>query len=765
MKVPKRRSCFFKQLLFTKKHKGMEKRLKVKRKLYQGLLLALFTIVIAIVAAKMRTVNRDVLLFSEEYVPMREVFEELTFVPYEEEDWKKLFPGYEEKVLTQEDVRTLAELLGVAEYIDETELGETVTRAQWNTTYETIRKYLDTEELVQQENVMLLEVIAAEDGCVLITNIGDYTASFGADYLEEWQNYAIYISEEQCLGIVGKSQESVRLYNAFQKELTETELTFLYQGAEYTTEVNGLEASGGLVCDLEFQNGILIKKYEKQDTIEGELLSYDEKNIEISGYGKVKHEGKVPVYQTYADVQEKSLSDIVLGNMKVKYVVAGEEVCAILLVEPAQIQNIRVLLLADGKIGREDAYLKVAEDSTVSCGENVNQVPAGTVLHVTDYKLNETGATLCIEPMSDAGTVSLCNADGSEQGNPYYGSMEVRYTSDIGYTIVNEIPLEQYLYAVVPSEMPSSYGIEALKAQAVCARSYAYIQLLKADYASYGAHIDDSTAYQVYNISGRTEQSVQAVNETAGQVMTYHGNVIEAYYFSTSCGYTDTIAVWNQEDDGTYGYLQKTCLNAQDTPSDLSVEENFREYIESPNEGYDASTPFYRWSAKASFAGKEETLSTVLKTRKGIAPQNVIYYNKDGSTQIEEMDAFGKLLAVTVTERSASGSILNLRLQYENGAADVKTEYNIRRVLGAGAEAVTLSDGNEREMTILPSAYCAVIPLEDGSYKIYGGGYGHGLGMSQNGANGLAQQGKNYQEILEFFYRDITLSNMNEKVE
>ncbi len=743
----------------------MERNLKVKKKLYQGLLLALFTIIIAIAAAKIKKDDSNILVFSEEYVPMREVLEELTFVPYEEEDWKKLFPGYQENVLTQEDVRTLAETLGVSEYIDEAETGKNVTRAQWNTIYETMRKYLDTEERVQQETVMLLEVIPAEDGCVLITNAGDYVASFETDYLEEWQNYSLYISEEACLGIAEKSQESVRLYNAFQKELTESELTFLYLGAEYTTAINGLEQSESLVCDLEFQNGCLVKKYEKQDTIEGELLSYDDSNIEISGYGKVVHEGKVPVYQTYGEVQEKSLSDIVLGNMKVKYVVAGEEVCAILLVEPAQIQNIRVLLLEDGAIGRADAYLKVAEDSTVSCGEEKNQVPAGTLLHVTDYRLNETGTTLCIEPVSNTGTVSLCNADGSEQGNPYYGRIEVRHTQDIGYTVVNEIPLEQYLYAVVPSEMPSSYGIEALKAQAVCARSYAYIQLLKADYASYGAHIDDSTSYQVYNVSGRTEQSVQAVDETAGQVMTYHGDVIEAYYFSTSCGYTDTIAVWNQEDDGTYGYLQKTCLNTQDTSRDLTEEADFREYIESPNEGFDADTPFYRWSAPASFTGKEDTLASVLKTRKGIAPQNIIYYNKEGSEQAEEMDSFGKLQAVTVTQRSASGSVLNLRLQYENGAVDVKTEYNIRRVLGVGAGVITLSDGGEREMTILPSAYCAVIPLEDGSYKIYGGGYGHGLGMSQNGANGLAAQGKNYQEILEFFYHDITLSNMNEKVE
>ena len=70
--------------------------------------------------------------------------------------------------------------------------------------------------------------------------------------------------------------------------------------------------------------------------------------------------------------------------------------------------------------------------------------------------------------------------------NGYAGTIEVRSTEN-GYTVVNELPLEEYLYAVVPSEMPSSFSPEALKTQAVCARSYVYMQLMRADLAAYGA--------------------------------------------------------------------------------------------------------------------------------------------------------------------------------------------------------------------------------------------------------------------------------------
>ena len=66
------------------------------------------------------------------------------------------------------------------------------------------------------------------------------------------------------------------------------------------------------------------------------------------------------------------------------------------------------------------------------------------------------------------------------------------------------------------------------------------------------------------------------------------------------------------------------------------------------------------------------------------------------------------------------------------------------------------------ETTLIPSAYVNVVPTEDGDFTVFGGGYGHGLGMSQNGANLLAEQGRNYEEILNTFYKDITITNIYE---
>lgn len=129
------------------------------------------------------------------------------------------------------------------------------------------------------------------------------------------------------------------------------------------------------------------------------------------------------------------------------------------------------------------------------------------------------GKTFIVKPESEDGKIYLCNGNGTAVSNGYAGTIEVRSTEN-GYTVVNELPLEEYLYAVVPSEMPSSFSPEALKTQAVCARSYVYMQLMRADLAAYGAHINDSTSYQVYNKVEKTKESVAAVDATCGQVLT-----------------------------------------------------------------------------------------------------------------------------------------------------------------------------------------------------------------------------------------------------
>lgn len=98
--------------------------------------------------------------------------------------------------------------------------------------------------------------------------------------------------------------------------------------------------------------------------------------------------------------------------------------------------------------------------------------------------------------------------------------------------LVNQIPMEYYLKRVVPSEMPRTYGVEALKAQAVCARTYAYGHSNSYAYPDVKGNMDDTVSFQVYNQGTESAETNEAIRSTAGQILMKDGTVVDALYYS-----------------------------------------------------------------------------------------------------------------------------------------------------------------------------------------------------------------------------------------
>lgn len=711
--------------------------------------------------------NRTKEGYTGKSVSLEEVGEALSFGVYEKTDWDTFFGAYHREKLTGEILSQLLTEFGVKDYIEMEEMRarHVVTREEWNRVYVQILDLLDMNQSVQMRKVLVLDLLVADEGTILVTNEGDYTTGLPLSYFFRWDAYEIYVVAERCLGVAEKYEEELSINNAYMTAYADDTASFLYGGSAYEKEIGalGADVEEG-VCDIVIQKGKICALRMKQDTIQGELLSYDDEMIEIDGYGKVAHVENMPVYQIYGEVMEMSLSDVVLGNMEVTYVTGDNQVCAILIGQTASIEDIRVLLLAeDGTNFRQEVYLKCDTNAALVCGDKTDNLTPDTVAAASDYLSDASTDTLMITPDFTDGKVIVCDADGRAVTNGYHGTMEVRLYAD-GYTLVNEVPFETYLTAVVPSEMPSNYAPEALKAQAVCARSYAYIQLLRGELAEFGAHINDSTSYQVYNKVAATDASKDAVYETTGQMILYGGAPVEAFYFSTSMGYTDTEEVWNVDD--TYGYLKSAYLNTEGSMTDLSEETAFLNYISQPALGYDSDIKYYRWFAEADYSEKTEEINQILLSRHAVSPKNIQFLKVGENTALEKADAvtltgFGKMTGISVQERSRAGSVLTLCVQYEKGSVLVKNEYNIRKVLGSGIQKMVYADSTEStSVTMLPSAFCAITEQEDGTVLLQGGGYGHGLGMSQNAANGMAKTGMNYTEILQYFYKDIKISSI-----
>ena len=516
-----------------------------------------------------------------------------------------------------------------------------------------------------------------------------------------------------------------------------------YREFPVSAKLGGEDGMAGNLADLHMEDGKLVKITMKRDRLSGKVLSVTEDAIEIEGYGEIPLAPNFHVYKVYGDFKVLKASDILVGYNLQEFVAADGKLCAALLEREFDAKTIRVLLMDTGfkSVFHASADLVLGSGADLEYenakGKMVGErLEAGTQLAVgPDSPYLEYGRMIITPDEPEAITIRSIERS---QGTPVYsGSLEIKGTPE-GLVLVNDLFLEDYLTKVVPSEMPPSYEKEALKAQAVCARTYAYRQIQGNTYSQYGAHVDDSTNFQVYNNTSANDKSTQAVKETYGKMLFYEDKPIEAFYFSTSCGRTADAGVWGT-DSGKYPYLR--AVEVKEGGKSLGKEDNdgFESYIKREDViAYDTSYPMFRWQTDL--------------------PADVASAQISGAGQIQDM---------TVTDRGPGGIAGELTVTGSDGTVTIKGQSAIRSALGNPSLIITKKDGGTMTgSATLPSAFIAIEKRtgEDGSlsFHIYGGGFGHGVGMSQNGAQGMAKTGKGYKQILDFFYHGTELRECNE---
>ena len=516
-----------------------------------------------------------------------------------------------------------------------------------------------------------------------------------------------------------------------------------YREFPVSAKLGGEDGMAGNLADLHMEDGKLVKITMKRDRLSGKVLSVTEDAIEIEGYGEIPLAPNFHVYKVYGDFKVLNASDILVGYNLQEFVAADGKLCAALLEREFDAKTIRVLLMDTGfkSVFHASADLVLGSGADLEYenakGKMVGErLEAGTQLAVgPDSPYLEFGRMIITPDEPEAITIRSIERS---QGTPVYsGSLEIKGTPE-GLVLVNDLFLEDYLTKVVPSEMPPSYEKEALKAQAVCARTYAYRQIQGNTYSQYGAHVDDSTNFQVYNNTSANDKSTQAVKETYGKMLFYEDKPIEAFYFSTSCGRTADAGVWGT-DSGKYPYLR--AVEVKEGGKSLGKEDNdgFESYIKREDViAYDTSYPMFRWQTDL--------------------PADVASAQISGAGQIQDM---------TVTDRGPGGIAGELTVTGTDGTVTIKGQSAIRSALGNPSLIITKKDGGTMTgSATLPSAFIAIEKRtgEDGSlsFHIYGGGFGHGVGMSQNGAQGMAKTGKGYKQILDFFYHGTELRECNE---
>lgn len=354
-------------------------------------------------------------------------------------------------------------------------------------------------------------------------------------------------------------------------------------------------------------------------------------------------------------------------------------------------------------------------------------------------------------------------------GYPYRGMLTFSVSGST-MTAVNVIDLEEYLYGVVPSEMPQSYEKEALQAQAVAARTYAMTKL--GAHTGSGYQLCDGTNCQVYKgYSNEAASTTAAVEATAGEILCYNGSPIEAVFSASTGGYTENSEnVWS----AAVPYLRAVPEIAEygdNTWTRTLTLDELTELLNTKGAGIGEAKDIL--ITKLSTGGRvqelqivgtkgtktlnKETIRTYFSAACGSLPSKMFTINGKGG----EIGQYGTV-QTTVTTVTTSGNGFGLLAAAANQGIIAKTEGALSYLNGKNLSV----DVDVKETTADSTAAgdyeiynVNISTVQNGKFVFEGVGNGHGVGLSQKGAQAMAQLGYDYEDILYHYYTGVTIED------
>ena len=332
--------------------------------------------------------------------------------------------------------------------------------------------------------------------------------------------------------------------------------------------------------------------------------------------------------------------------------------------------------------------------------------------------------------------ISVQSPDGMvlSDGVKYRGYILAQRQNSGEMTLINVVGTEDYVASVLGKEMSYTWPKEALKAQAVCARNFVLCR--GNSHKNYDFDVCSTTHCQVYGgVASEHENTRQAVEETKGVLAKYNGEIVPLYFFATSSGHTENSEnVWG----GVVGYL-KGVEDKYENPSKASK---------------------YKWSVNLSKSEIESKLSNA-----GVnigTLENITVDSVTDSGRVTRMTFHGTSSTYT-TKLEKCRTILGLSSQKFTITGDKAT--SVKTTAGSSAGPFSALSGNgiskvSSMRALSGNGTVSEIKIDSAgsqNYAINGGGYGHGVGMSQWGARGMAESGFAYDEILTHYFTNITL--------
>ena len=339
-----------------------------------------------------------------------------------------------------------------------------------------------------------------------------------------------------------------------------------------------------------------------------------------------------------------------------------------------------------------------------------------------------------VEISSSTGMIMVDRAQDDTPKRLYAGSLKLQPNAYGNYSLVNIVPLETYLRGVVPHEVGAGAPGAAMQAQAILARTYVLRNSRRFAIDHY--QLCATTQCQVYfGADSYDALADRAIASTRGLVLTYNNELVDALYFSTSGGVT---APFNEVWQGTGRPYLRTVLDSVNhvwdlTKRPLADEQNFRAFI-SQKTGFNEDTRnLFRWREEASLSALTKDLQVYLRSLK---------HPLANLQQVQKLQ---------VTRRSTSGRVLKMTATTDVGPIELERD-DILNAFSAPISMLFYLDPLTSPNQTLRG------------YAFVGGGWGHGVGLSQFGSHHLAQLGWTGDRILAFYFPGTQLQLFNSSI-
>nr|WP_241735257.1 SpoIID/LytB domain-containing protein [Cyanobacterium stanieri] len=358
------------------------------------------------------------------------------------------------------------------------------------------------------------------------------------------------------------------------------------------------------------------------------------------------------------------------------------------------------------------------------------------LLDIPTVAFSVNGSSFTVDYLDILTSKNLVRVKEGDEGTTrlYGGRLNIQPNAYGNYTLVNRVDIETYLRGVVPHEIGPNAPRAAAEAQTIIARTYALRNTRRFEADNY--QMCATTHCQVYYGLGQTSNlSDRAIASTRGLVLTYDNELVDALYFSTSGGITSSFSdTWNGEDRP---YLQPV-IDAPNPLWDLekqplNLEANFQRFISLDSGFNEVGRRLFRWNRSRNLNDLKSDLRKYLERIR------------------HPLAEFATIKNMEVTQRSISGRILVMEVETDLGI--ITLEKN---------EVRSAFEPPVSTLFYLEPIYTSDNQLD--GYRFIGGGFGHGVGLSQFGSYSLANRGYSAQQILEFYYPSATIQPLNNAI-